>query len=151
MDGVLCNFDKAYLAYKKEYPLLDYPQSLIGFFTRLKPVPGAIEGFKELTQDSELDIYILTAPSTKNLHCYTEKAAWIEKHLGFEWLDKLIITEHKELLLAPGCLLLDDNVEGKGQEDWLHNNQLLQFGKHPIRSWDTVPNYINILMDDERD
>jgi 5'(3')-deoxyribonucleotidase len=151
MDGVLCDFDKKYSDYKKEYPKLQYPQSLRGFFQYLEPMPGAFEGFKKLTENPELDIYILTAPSTHNLHCYSEKANWIKQYLGFEWLDKLIITEHKELLLAPGCLLIDDNSEGKGQEVWAANNQLIKFGKHPNAAWHDIPYYIDILMDDKRD
>jgi len=95
MDRVLCDFDSAYHITKREFPCIDYPQSIVGFFSGLLSMKGAVEAFKWLASQPEFDVYILTAPSIKNLHCYTEKAKWVRKHLGEEYLHKLIISPNK--------------------------------------------------------
>lgn len=117
MDGVLCDYEKAWSAeYNEDYNR--HPQSRVGFFRDLKPLPGAIEGFKALVGAGH-DVYILTAPSIKNPHSWSEKAEWIEEYLGYEWLKKLILTRHKELLCDGKAILIDDLNSGKsGQGVW---------------------------------
>jgi hypothetical protein len=48
MDDVLCDFSTAYDAAIKENPGIKYPQSQFDFFRNLKPLSGAVEGFKFL-------------------------------------------------------------------------------------------------------
>lgn len=127
MDGVLADFDRAKLHYKKIDPSLEYPQATPGFFYHLEPVHGAIWSVKALEEVFNHEVLFLTAPSAKNPHCWTEKANWIEKHFGFQYLNKLVITERKELLWAPGRVLIDDYACGKGQEYWASKNSLIQF------------------------
>ncbi len=96
MDGVLCDYEKAWNAEKKGRASTYFPQSTPGFFKELNPIPGAIAGIKRLAK--KYDVYILTSPSVKNSHCWSEKAEWVEYYLGAEWLEKLIITKNKGLL-----------------------------------------------------
>lgn len=112
MDGVLCDYDAAF---KRLYntETCQFPQKVPGFFKTLDPMPGAIEGINALAGD--YDVYILTAPSVKNPHCWTEKAQWVEQHLGKSWLNKLIITKQKGLLHSETerTYLIDDhNIKG---------------------------------------
>ncbi len=82
MDDTLCDFISPF---KKGEVSLKYPQSKIGFFLDLEPLEGAIEGMKTL--QTKYTVYILTRPSIKNTHCYTEKAEWIKRYLGEEMLE----------------------------------------------------------------
>ena len=43
--------------------------------------------------------------------CYIEKRLWVEAHLGFDVVNRLIISAHKGL--NKGHFLIDDNVEGR--------------------------------------
>lgn len=42
MDGVLCDYEKAYNIKLQENPEIKYPQSQYGFFRGLKPIKGAL-------------------------------------------------------------------------------------------------------------
>lgn len=136
MDGVLADFDRAKLEYEESI-FLRYPQSTPGFFFHLKPMPWAIEAVSIIEAKGH-EVFFLTAPSTKNPHCWTEKAQWIEKHFGFSYLNKLIITERKELLWAPGRLLIDDYISGKGQEYWISKNSFIHF-----KNWNQAISELN--------
>lgn len=52
------------------------------------------------------DAFALTHP-TKTVSCFAGKSMWMLYHV--DRLDKLILTTRKELLAAPGRLLIDDN------------------------------------------
>lgn len=140
MDGVLCDFDKAY---REGSGLLRFPQSKQGFFLELEPIPGALEAINELL-NLPVELFILTAPSSRNSHCWTEKAQWIEKHLGFEFLSQLIITERKEQLfnVLDYSFLVDDYDSGKGQEVWAKNNALLKFGSKQYPDWPSIVSFV---------
>ncbi len=87
-----------------------------GFFLGLEPIEGAIESLKQM--DRVYDIWFCTSPLKDYRYCLHEKYAWIEKHFGFEWTRKIIITKDKTLVMAD--VLIDDR-EQKGKEDpvWL--------------------------------
>ena len=125
MDGVLCDFDKGFLA-NYDYTDDPFPQSHLGFFSELDPMPGAIEGMNALI-GAGYDVFILTRPSAKNNHCWSEKARWVEKHLGVEWLERLIITCRKDLMYDENSFLIDDCTSGAGQEVFNAKGQLLHF------------------------
>lgn len=111
MDGVLCDFEKAFwqnfIPGKKEFP-----QAEARFFENLEPIEGAIEGFKWLA--TEYDVWIATRPSIENPYSYTEKRIWVEENLGYEFVDKLILIPDKSLLI--GDWLIDDRESGHGQD-----------------------------------
>lgn len=78
--------------------------------------------------------YIATAPSIYNPLCYMEKRLWIERHLGMAYVDRLIIISNKGLL--QGDLLIDDYIEGKGQE--FFKGEIWQFGSTKFPDWKSV-------------
>ncbi len=102
MDDTICDF---ITPFKTGEFKLKYPQSKVGFFLDLDPIEAAIEGVKTL--QTKYDVWILTRPSIKNTHCYTEKAEWIKKYLGEDMLNKMILCPDKSLV--KGEFLIDDD------------------------------------------
>lgn len=139
MDGVLCDFFGALRSHRKQHSSIQFPHSKLGFFENLEPISGAIDSVNKLIEHSEYDPWILTAPSTRNAHCYTEKRNWIQNHFGYEFTKKLIISPNKSLLM--GDYLIDDYIEGKGQENF--KGELIHFGSEQYPDWDSVLNYFN--------
>lgn len=140
MDGVLCDFEKAHQNDLAIKPEIAYPQSQYGFFRKLQPMPHALDSMQCLQRLSELDIYILTAPSIHNPLCYSEKREWIETHIGFEWVKKLIISPNKGL--SKGHYLIDDHKEGRGQE--LFEGELLHFGSERFPDWHSIIEFFTL-------
>lgn len=144
-DGVLADFDHAFLTvWRERYPdiapveqenrrsfhiLKDYPRELRGraeaiytapgFVRDLPPVPGALEAVKELLALG-MDIRICTSPLAQFENCVMEKYLWVEKHLGREATNRLILTRDKTLV--HGDLLIDDKPEINGaiRPRWKH-------------------------------
>lgn len=139
MDHVLFDYEKGHGEHKKRYPEIEYPQSIEGFFYSLDPLPGAIEGYRWLMEHPMVDEYILTAPSYMNPLSYTDKRKSIEKYFGLDACRKLILSPNKGL--SKGHFLIDDNVEGKGQEDF--EGELIQFGSEQYPDWDSVIAYLD--------
>lgn len=134
MDGVLCDFIKEYDKRLLAYPKQKYPQASYGFFESLDPMHNAINAFKFL--EKNFNVHILTAPSVDNPLCYTEKAVWVKKHLGKDAASRMVITGHKNLLM--GDYLIDDNVTGKGQDNF--QGTLIHFSEYD-NHWDYVVKY----------
>lgn len=133
MDNTICDF---LTPFKSGQFKLKYPQSKIGFFLDLEPLEGALEGIKTLQQ--KYDVWILTRPSIKNTHCYTEKADWIKKYFGEEMLEKLIICPDKSL--AKGEYLVDDDHRN-GQTEF--EGEHIHFGKdEKFMTWVQVVEYL---------
>lgn len=137
MDGVLCDFKGAYIQWKKDHPEIEYPQSQFGFFSNLEPIKDAVWGFKELEKD--FDVYILTRPSTYNLMCYTEKADWIKRHLGFHVLENMIIACDKSIVNGKDAILIDDTILA-GQLDF--EGELISFDSEKFPNWKTTIKYL---------
>lgn len=138
MDDVLCDYKRAFNNALKETPNIAFPQSQYGFYANLAPIEGAIESVKKLIDSEVFDPFILTAPSTRNPFSYTEKRVWIEKHFGYEFTEKLIISPNKGLL--KGDILIDDLVSGRGQEHF--EGKILQFGSANYPDWQSVMKFI---------
>lgn len=134
MDGVLTNFNKRYYLRRQQNPENKYPQMEYGFFLKLEEIEGSVKGINRLSRF--YDTWILTAPSTKNPLCYTEKRVWVEEHLGEAWVERLIISPNKGLL--NGEHLIDD-------QPWpnFKGNQIL-FGSPEFPNWTTVLKYLKI-------
>jgi 5'(3')-deoxyribonucleotidase len=132
MDHVLADYNKTYHAVKAMSPDLAFPQSLPGFFASLEPIDGAVETYMWLHEN--FDTWILTRPSYMNPHCYTDKRLWVEKHLGLDVCQKLIICPDKSLV--KGQYLIDDmpwpGFEGK---------QLLFGAFGTYQTWSEVKTY----------
>ncbi len=134
MDDVLCDFTGAFQKALAANPAIQFPQSQYGFFTNLQPIKGGIESVQAMIASETFDPYILTAPSTKNPLCYTEKRVWIENYFGYDFVKKLIICPNKGLL--KGDILIDDHVAGKGQEHF--EGRLLHFGSKTYPDWHSI-------------
>ncbi len=137
MDNVLCDFVKLYLEWKKEHPEITFPQSQFGFFSNMEPVENAVESFKKLQE--HFDVYILTRPSIYNLMCYTEKADWVKRHLGFNTLENLIICCDKSLLKGLNGYLIDDDTKA-GQLDF--EGEHIHFKTEKFPDWNSVIKYL---------
>lgn len=136
MDGVLCNYLQRWKEVSQRFPDLDYPQSQIGFFSRLDPIDGALAAVKKI-KDYGYQCYILTRPSIKNIHCYTEKAEWIREYLGEDMVENLIIACDKSLVI--GDYLIDD-VDIHGQDKF--SGEHIHFGTEQFPDWESVVNYL---------
>jgi len=143
MDNTLCNYTATYNAYKSNYPEIEYPQSIKGFFRAIEPIEGATDTYQWLSIHNGFDVYILTAPSVMNPHCYSEKRLWVEDHLGFDAVRKLIISPHKGL--NKGDFLIDDQINGRGQE--LFEGKMVQFGSRDFPDWCSVKYYLQQNLD----
>ena len=134
MDDVLCDYTSKITEYRQKSPDIQYPQSLSGFFRSLAPIKGALAAVEQLRENKNIEVYILTAPSTKNPLSYSEKRLWVEDKFGYEITHNLIICSNKGLL--KGDILIDDHASGRGQE--LFEGKLIHFGQEDYPEWDTV-------------
>jgi 5'-nucleotidase len=92
-------------------------------FDMLPPIPGAIEGIqylRKVARSKGIEVMICTAPHKENNRSYSAKPEWIERHLGFDWLNNTLIVRDKTVISA--ILLLDDKPEplGSFQPIWEH-------------------------------
>jgi len=106
MDGVVADFERAFLECNltaKEYKLIP------GSYEKLLPIPGAIEGIRELL---ELGFFVmmLTKIPSQNPYAASEKLIWIKKHLP-ELHDYVIITPDKGAVGTFSDHLIDDHPE----------------------------------------
>lgn len=131
MDGVMCDFYGAKNKALELNPEFKYPQSQYSFYLNLKPIYMAKFMWSWFLESDKYDPYILTAPSVKNPLSYTEKRLWVEKHLGLESVDRLIISPRKDLNV--GDYLIDDNTSGRGQENF--KGVLIHYGSDLFKSW----------------
>lgn len=134
MDDTLCDFRGAFEKALEKNPEMPYPQAQYRFFADLQPIEGAIETIKLLSGSEAYDPYILSAPSTRNPFSYAEKREWVERHLGYDFCERLILCAHKGLL--KGDILIDDSTEGRGQDRF--EGELIQFGSEDFRNWITI-------------
>ena len=97
-----------------------------GFFLSLLPIPYAVEAFHQIADshpdDGVAEVFICTSPKKfeNNPHCFAEKSAWVAKHLGKEFVNRIIFTRDKTLV--HGHVLIDDNpiITGARTPDWVH-------------------------------
>lgn len=144
MDGVIADFMGLVNERRKIYTkrnilpesnIYKYPWGYNNFFLHIQPIEGAIESFKYL--DGIFDVWILTRPSIHNLDCFTDKAKWVKKYLGEEFLRKLIISSDKSLV--KGDILIDDDInanQDKFEGEWI------RYGFGEYEKWEDVCSYI---------
>ncbi|KAK2156686.1 hypothetical protein LSH36_207g03020 [Paralvinella palmiformis] len=125
MDGVLCDFEQSFLdKFRERHPdepyiplserkgfyideqyakmkpnLQEKTCSIIeteGFFRDLSPVDGALDAIKSMS----------------SIEGFFE---WVEHHLGWNWINKIIITKDKTII--SGDLLIDDKPVIKGDQE----------------------------------
>lgn len=143
MDETLCDFmGQSYLDLKAE-PDIRWPQSQHGFFTKLKPLPNAIESMNELVAMGE-NVWILTRPSILNPLCYTDKFLWVREHLGLEFANRLILCTDKGRVGTNKDYLIDDFdwVNPKDEELTPWKGTQLRFGQGEFPNWVKVMEYV---------
>lgn len=144
-DGVLADFEHAFIdAWRARHPDIapvafddrksfyireDYAPELRakaeaiytapGFIRNLPPVPGALDAVKELLALG-MDVRICTSPLSQFENCVAEKYLWVEKHLGRDATNRLVLTKDKTLV--HGNLLIDDkpHIQGAVKPRWKH-------------------------------
>lgn len=86
----------------KLYDILDQP----GFFERLRPLPGAVDGIEMLKSNGH-DITFVTAGKGSHTE---QKYAWVKKHFGHIGLGSkdIIIANAAKKKLVRGDVLIDD-------------------------------------------
>ncbi|NWS48575.1 NT5C protein, partial [Probosciger aterrimus] len=115
-----------------------------GFFLGLDPIPGALEALQEMIRMQDTEVFICTSPLRNYEHCILEKYKWVEKHLGPEFVERIILTRDKTVVSAD--LLFDDKDTITGAEpnpSWehilftcCHNRHIqLQAPRRRLLSW----------------
>ncbi|CAK6438510.1 unnamed protein product [Pipistrellus nathusii] len=92
-----------------------------GFFLDLEPIPGALEAMQEMQAMPDTEVFICTSPLIKYEHCVGEKFSWVDKHLGPQFVERIVMTRDKTVV--SGDLLIDDKDTILGQEEspaWEH-------------------------------
>jgi len=145
MDDVLADFDgEMYRRWKEKHPdkfivppsertkfylreempeeygdLIKEIYSSPGFVENLPEIPGGIDAVKEFS-DLGHQVFICTSPLILYRNNVLEKYLWVEKHLGTEWTQRLILTRDKTLI--KGDILIDDKPEITGSKtpEWEH-------------------------------
>lgn len=170
-DGVLANYMKAYLeAIAREFPELPKlpPEDALhfnaeehfpaeyrsriealalrpGFFLSLEPIPGAIPAMQALLSQG-FDVRICTSPKKVFDNCVAEKFAWVKKHLGQEFVERIVLTRDKTLV--HGDILVDDkpDITGVCTPSWKHILYDQPYNRHIIQTPRlTWANYQEIL------
>lgn len=139
MDDTAVNYSKQLFKYKGMYPKYQFPQSAIGFFSTIEPMPGFIEAWKVL--EPHYDLRFLTRPSVYNLNSYTEKAVWVRDYMGgVEALEKLNLCPDKSIVGEPGDYLIDDfTVHGQTE----FRGEFMHFGHNgKYNNWQEVVDYL---------
>lgn len=146
MDGVLVNFqsgiNKLDEATKREYaddgngqPHYD---DVLGIFSLMEPLDGALEGVRAL-QAKGYDLYILSTAPWGNPSAWSDKVAWVTKHLDDVFHKKMIITHCKGLLAAQEDAYLIDDRTGHGALDF--GSRHIKFGTERFPNWASIVEY----------
>ncbi|MBR1466354.1 MAG: hypothetical protein IJ607_08345 [Bacteroidaceae bacterium] len=137
MDNVLVDFPsglanvsdelkKAYEGHIDEIP---------GLFSKMTPVPGAIEAIHKLKE--KYDLFILSTAPWNNPSAWSDKLLWVKRYLPEVFYKRIIITHRKDLCI--GDYLIDDRGKNGTSEftgEWIH------FGSDKFPDWEAVLNYL---------
>ena len=137
MDSVLVDFQSGIdaLTDDERAAFKDDLDDVPGIFSKMKPVDGAIEAYKELTE--YFDVYILSTAPWNNPSAWTDKLLWVKKYLGDLAHKRLILSHNKNLNF--GDYLIDDNTaNGAGEFKGEH----IHFLGDEFKNWNDVLNYL---------
>ena len=144
MDNVLVDFqsglDRIDEETKKEYRAKgpddkDRLDEIPGLFSKMDPIPGAIEAVHKLAE--VYDVFILSTAPWKNPSAWSDKVLWVTKYLDDVFHKRMIITHRKDLV--EGDYLIDDRGKNGTSEfkgEWIH------FGSERFPDWDAVLEYL---------
>jgi len=138
MDNVLVDFPSGISQLEesvKEKYINDLDE-VPGIFSLVKPIPGAIQAFKEL---SELfDTYILSTAPWENPSTWSDKLLWVKKYIGKYAYKRLILSHHKNL--NAGAYLIDDRLKN-GVDKF--KGEHIHFGTEKFPDWEVVVRYLS--------
>ena len=105
----------------------------------MRPLPGALEAYAELSQS--FDTYILSTAPWLNPSAWQHKIEWVHEHLGVDEhspaYKRLILTHHKNL--NRGDFLVDDrdkNGADRFEGEWI------EFASEAFPNWPAVVSYL---------
>jgi len=137
MDNVLVDFRSGLMGLPanmlREYQ--EHEDDIPGIFSRMMPMPGAIQAFNELT--CLFDTYILSTAPWRNPSAWSDKVIWIQKYLGEVAHKRLILTHHKDL--NQGDFLIDDRLK-HGVDRF--RGEHIHFGSEQFPNWSVVTGYL---------
>lgn len=117
-----------YYHVQEKYPewneLMAKAMSTKGLYSSLDPIPGAIEALKDIENNCRdfIEPFLCSSPEVNydDEQCHSEKALWVENHLGRFWTEKLILTRDKTMVR--GHILIDDKpgITGHMSPTWNH-------------------------------
>ena len=137
MDNVLVNFQSG-LDQLSEEVLQQYEGQLDNIpnvFSLMKPLDGALEAYTMLA--STYDSYILSTAPWGNISSWSDKAAWVQTHLGDSAKKRLILSHNKNLNI--GDYLIDDRT-ANGAAQFMGEH--IHFGSAKFPNWKSVLNYL---------
>ena len=137
MDNVLVNFQSG-LDQLSEEVLQRYEGQLDNIpnvFSLMKPLDGALEAYTILA--STYDSYILSTAPWGNISSWSDKAAWVQTHLGDTAEKRLILSHNKNLNI--GDYLIDDRT-ANGAAQFMGEH--IHFGSAKFPNWKSVLNYL---------
>jgi len=143
MDNVLVNFQSGIdaLTNEEKEAFKDNLDDVPGIFSKMKPVEGAIDAYKEISK--HYDVYILSTAPWNNPSAWTDKLLWVQKYLGDLAYKRLILSHNKNL--NAGDFLIDDRTaNGAGEFKGEH----IHFLSERFKNWDDVLGYL-VLTDEQ--
>ena len=137
MDNVLVDFrsgiDSTPTEIVQQYS--DNLDNIPGIFSKMKPLPGAIEAFEKLAE--KYDVYILSTAPWGNPSAWQDKVLWVQKYLGEVAYKRLILSHHKNL--CKGDYIIDDRTL-HGVD--LFEGEHIHFGTTHFPDWNSVLDYL---------
>lgn len=137
MDNVLVDFPSGLAnvsdELKKTYE--GHIDEIPGLFSKMTPVPGAIEAIHKLKE--KYDLFILSTAPWNNPSAWSDKLLWVKRYLPEVFYKRIIITHRKDLCI--GDYLIDDRGKNGTSEftgEWIH------FGSDKFPDWEAVLNYL---------
>ncbi len=139
MDDTALDFTAQHKKYSILYPTVQYPQSVIGFFSSMSAMEGFFESWIILSE--YYDMRFLSRASPYNINSYSEKAMWVRDNIGgIEALEKLNLNPDKSIVGEKGDYLIDDwDIHGQKEFKGMH----VHFGKDPkFLNWKMVTKFL---------
>ena len=141
LDGVLVDYDSGW-----RYASIDelnYASADLarvpGIFSRLDPMPGALEAVAALAEKYEC--HILTTAPWENSSAWTDKVNWIFKYFGADknspFYERINITHDKGMYT--GDYLIDDRARHGVRH---FKGEWIEFGGDKFPNWEAVLNYL---------
>lgn len=137
MDNVIVDFVTAFPLIDDEVleEYLDNKDEIPGIFGKMSPMQDAISSIETLYK--YFDLYLLSTSPWQNDTAWSDKIAWVKKHLPVVAYKRLILSHHKNLNF--GDYLIDDRIRNgvlKFQGEHIH------FGSESFPDWKSTTAYL---------